>query len=243
MFYTFPKFFNWFWISTLQTVQFQAKVSPGTHPNGQLRGDVTRPSSRVLWVEVGLGAAQEGRFEDVSTSTVGKEAALVQVHLLPWSLEVQCHCTAAQGEWSVVPKFAQLNVVHPKCHLAGTNGAIFARADGATFRNKSPQFSIIRTFLARVCFCVRACVCFEALTHLAASVPHFLRIIVGWIEALARGVDPAQLSAVVSHKQLSCKMKRQAATCHNTPGADHIYSGRSLTKQNRNKYINRTKLS
>lgn len=79
----------------------QAKISPGTHPNGQLRGDVTRPSSRVLGVEVGLGVAQEGRFEDVSTATIGKEAALVQVHLLPWSLEVQGHCRAAQGKWSL----------------------------------------------------------------------------------------------------------------------------------------------
>lgn len=81
-----------------QTVQFQTRVSPGTHPNGQLRGDVTRPPSRVLGVEVGLGAAQEGRFEDVSAAAVGKEAALVQVHLLPWSLEVESHCAAAQGE-------------------------------------------------------------------------------------------------------------------------------------------------
>lgn len=48
---------------------------------------------------------------------------------------------------------------------------------------------------------------FRALTHLAASVPHFLRIIVGWLQALARGVDPAQLSAVVSHKELPCKWK------------------------------------
>lgn len=82
---------------------------------------MTRPSSRVLGVEVGLGAAQEGRFEDVSTAAVGKEAALVQVHLLPWSLEVQSHCAAAQGEWSVTAELStQLNVVHLKCHLAGT---------------------------------------------------------------------------------------------------------------------------
>lgn len=52
-----------------------------------------------------------------------------------------------------------------------------------------------------------ACGTHGALTHLTASVPHFLRIIVGRLEALSRGVDPAQLSAVVSHKKLPCKLK------------------------------------
>lgn len=46
-----------------------------------------------------------------------------------------------------------------------------------------------------------------ALTQLAAAVPHVLGIVVGWLEALAGGVDPAQLSAVVPHKELSCKWK------------------------------------
>lgn len=49
-------------------------------------------SSRVLRVKVGRGAAQETRFQDVSTATVGEEAALVQVHLLARCLEVQSHC-------------------------------------------------------------------------------------------------------------------------------------------------------
>lgn len=71
------------------------KFSPtGTHSYGQLCGDVTRSSSCVLGVKGGRGAAQEVRFEDVSTAAVGKEAALVQVHLLPRSLEVQSHCEA-----------------------------------------------------------------------------------------------------------------------------------------------------
>lgn len=68
-----------------------------THSYGQLCGDVTRSSSRVLGVKGGRGAAQEVRFEDVSTAAVGKEAALVQVHLLPGSLEVQSHCEAQCG--------------------------------------------------------------------------------------------------------------------------------------------------
>lgn len=59
---------------------------------------MTGASSRVLWVKVGLGAAQEARFEDVSTATVGEEATLVQVHLLSWCLEVQSHCTAQRVE-------------------------------------------------------------------------------------------------------------------------------------------------
>lgn len=49
-------------------------------------------SSRVLRIEVGLGAAQETGFQDVSTATVGEEAALVQVHLFARCLEVQSHC-------------------------------------------------------------------------------------------------------------------------------------------------------
>ncbi len=52
---------------------------------------MTRASSRVFWVKVGRGAAHEAWFEDVSTATVGEEAALVQVHLLPRCLEVQSH--------------------------------------------------------------------------------------------------------------------------------------------------------
>lgn len=88
-----------------QRVQFQAKIeSSGTYPYSQLCGDVTRSSSCVLRVEVGLGAAQERRFEDVTTAAVVEEAALVQVHLLTWSLEVQSHCTAAQGVRSAVAK-------------------------------------------------------------------------------------------------------------------------------------------
>lgn len=39
--------------------------------------------------------------------------------------------------------------------------------------------------------------------HLAATIPHILRIIVGGLEALAGGVDPAQLPAVVPYKKLS----------------------------------------
>lgn len=44
-------------------------------------------------------------------------------------------------------------------------------------------------------------------TQLASTVPHFLRIIVGWLKALATRVDPAQLPAVVSYKKLPCKWK------------------------------------
>lgn len=151
-----------------------SKVSAGTHPNGQLRGDVTRPSSRVLRVEVGLGVAQEGRFEDVSTAAVGKEAALVQVHLLPWSLEVQSHCTAAQGEWSVAAGLHSAQCCASERPSRRNHVAILARTDGTAFRNESAQIAVAETFLVRGCVCV-----FETLTHLAASVPHFLRIIVG----------------------------------------------------------------
>lgn len=59
---------------------------------------MTGASSCDLWVEVGRGAAQEARFEDVSTATVWEEATLVQVHLLPGRLEVQSHCTAQRVE-------------------------------------------------------------------------------------------------------------------------------------------------
>lgn len=69
-----------------------------THSYGQLGGDMTGASSRVLGVKVGREAAQEARFEDVSTATVGEEATLVQVHLLPGCLEVQSHCTAQSVE-------------------------------------------------------------------------------------------------------------------------------------------------
>lgn len=69
-----------------------------THSDGQLGGDVTRTSSRVLGVEVGRGAAKEAWFEDVATATVGEEATLVQVHLLPRCLEVQSHCTTQSVE-------------------------------------------------------------------------------------------------------------------------------------------------
>lgn len=67
-----------------------------THSDGELGGDVPGAPACVLWIEVAGGAAQEAGFEDVTTATVGQEATLVQVHLLPWSLEVQSHC-AAQG--------------------------------------------------------------------------------------------------------------------------------------------------
>lgn len=59
-----------------------------THSYSQLGGDVTGPSSRVLWVKVGRWAAQKAGFDDISTATIGKEATLVQVHLLPRGLEV-----------------------------------------------------------------------------------------------------------------------------------------------------------
>lgn len=68
-----------------------------THPYGQLGGDVSRASSRVLWVKVGAGAAQEAGFEDVSTAAIGKEATLVQVHLFPRCLEVQGHCRRVES--------------------------------------------------------------------------------------------------------------------------------------------------
>lgn len=55
---------------------------------------------------------------------------------------------------------------------------ILARTDGAALRNESPQIAFVGTVLALVYICVCVCV-FETLTHLAASVPHFLRIIVG----------------------------------------------------------------
>ena len=47
------------------------------------------------------------------------------------------------------------------------------------------------------------------LTHLAATIPHILGVIVGGLKALSRGVDPAQLLAVVSDKQLSCIKEEQ----------------------------------
>jgi len=62
-----------------------------THSNSQLGGDVTGASTRDLWVKVGSRAAQEARLQNVSTATIGEEATLVQVHLLPGSLEVQGH--------------------------------------------------------------------------------------------------------------------------------------------------------
>lgn len=54
----------------------------------QLGGDVTRSSSRVLWVKVRCGAAQEAGFDDIATATIGEKATLVQVHLLPGGLKV-----------------------------------------------------------------------------------------------------------------------------------------------------------
>lgn len=59
-----------------------------THSYSQLSRGMTGASSRVFWVKVGCGAAQEAGFEDVSTATICEEAALVQVHLLPSRLEV-----------------------------------------------------------------------------------------------------------------------------------------------------------
>lgn len=47
------------------------------HSYSQLGGDVTGSSSRVLWVKVGCGAAQEAGFDDVATATIGEEATLV----------------------------------------------------------------------------------------------------------------------------------------------------------------------
>ena len=88
------------------------------HPYGQLGGDVTGASSCDLWVEVGRGAAQEARFEDVSTATVWEEATLVQVHLLPGRLEVQSHCTAQRVE-SVTSTFVPMeNISASVNHIA-----------------------------------------------------------------------------------------------------------------------------
>ena len=67
------------------------------HPYSQLSGDVSRTSPCVLWVKVGVGAAEEAWFEDISTATVWKEAALVKVHLLPRRLKVQGHYKAHGG--------------------------------------------------------------------------------------------------------------------------------------------------
>ena len=61
------------------------------HSNSQLGGGVTRASTCVLWIKAGCRAAQEAGFEDVSTATVGEEATLIKVHLLPRCLEVQSH--------------------------------------------------------------------------------------------------------------------------------------------------------
>lgn len=63
-----------------------------THSNRQLGGDMTRASARVLRVEVGRWAAHEAGLQHIPTSTIGEEAALVQVHLLPGGLKVQSHC-------------------------------------------------------------------------------------------------------------------------------------------------------
>lgn len=83
------------------------------HPYSQLGGDVTGPPPGVLRVKVGRGAAQEARFKDVSTATVGKEAALVQVHLLPRCLEVQSHCTGR--------KSGVINTASPVAHVPAEN--------------------------------------------------------------------------------------------------------------------------
>lgn len=78
--------------------QIMTHVRSDTHSYGQLGGDVPRASSCVFRVKVRRGAAQKARFEDVSTATIGQEATLVQVHLLPGCLEVQSHCTATRVE-------------------------------------------------------------------------------------------------------------------------------------------------
>lgn len=127
-----------------------------------------------------------------------------------WKFRATAQQHRVRGQWPLT--CTELNVLLSKCRQKN-HVASLARSDGTAFRNERSQTAVVGTV-----FLARACVFFKVLTHLAASVPHILRIIVGRLEALAGGVDPAQLSAVVSHKQLSCKMKRQSATCHDTPG-------------------------
>lgn len=62
-----------------------------TNPYGELCGYMSWSSTSVLRVKVGLRVTQEVRFEHISTAPVGQKAALVQIHLLSWCLEVQSH--------------------------------------------------------------------------------------------------------------------------------------------------------
>ena len=65
-------------------------------------------------------------------------------------------------------------------------------------------------------------------TNLATSIPHFLWVIVGRLEALAWGVDPAQLMIVVTYKILPCRNEsnREVKGCWET---QHIKLMHNLT--------------
>lgn len=65
-------------------------------PYGKLSGYVSRASTGVLWVEVGIWLTQEVWFQHVATSPVGQETTPVQIHLFPWCLEVQSHWKGAR---------------------------------------------------------------------------------------------------------------------------------------------------
>lgn len=102
------------------------------------------------------------------------------------------------NQWLTISQLQQCVKAPAICRIMSQY--IFVLLAYKLFSNKLPEFASIWT----------ACqlwLVWSIPTHLAAAVPHFLWIIVGWLEALARGVDPAQLRAVVSYKELPCKWK------------------------------------
>ncbi len=104
-----------------------------TNPYGKLCGYMSWSSARVFRVKVGLWVTQEVRFEHISAAAVWQEAALVEVHLLSWCLEVQSH-------WRTERMMCLSCCV---CRHAGMSESV------------------------------------QSLTHLAASVPHVLGVVVG----------------------------------------------------------------
>lgn len=67
------------------------------YPNGEQNWFVAGASPDILRVEGGVGLAQERRLQDVATQTIWQEPALVEVHLLTKSLEIQ-------SDWKNTPE-------------------------------------------------------------------------------------------------------------------------------------------
>lgn len=65
-----------------------ALIASTAHFYGQLGGGVAGASARVFGVKVGCRAAHKAGLQNISTATIGEEASLVEVHLLPGRLEV-----------------------------------------------------------------------------------------------------------------------------------------------------------